>query len=81
MHTNLGNLLRLRERYEEALVQQERSMVDPSWENYSLRGAIHQRLGNTDLAKADYKKARRMQRDKSELAERYDELGVDPGSL
>ena len=48
--------------YDKALVDEERSMSEPSWENHALRAAIYFQTGELKAAKNDYRKARKLLR-------------------
>jgi tetratricopeptide (TPR) repeat protein len=62
--------------YGKALADAERAMAEPDWEVYILRAAILENLGRQKAATADYKKARRLQRDRNELEKRISVLGM-----
>ena len=67
--------------YEQALVEENRSMTEASWENYILRAAIYHRLGETKLARSDYRAARKHQKDREELKLRLSRLGLTPADF
>jgi Tfp pilus assembly protein PilF len=69
------------QQYELALADAAAAMQDPGWEVYLLRAAIYQRQGELKLAKADYRKARRLQRDKPLLQQRIRALGWESGTI
>jgi tetratricopeptide (TPR) repeat protein len=66
------------QQYDLALEDEMEAMAEPSWESHILRAAIYQQQGKVELAKADYRKAKRLQRDKSKLEQRIRVLGLDP---
>ena len=68
---------RLRQ-YDLALADEMEAMKEPSWENHILRAAIYQQQGKAELAEADYRQAKRLQRDKSKLEQRIRVLGLEP---
>jgi tetratricopeptide (TPR) repeat protein len=65
--------------YDLALADAMEAMKEPTWENYILRAAIYQRQGQVDLAQVDYRKAKRLQRDRSMLEQRVRLLGWQSG--
>jgi tetratricopeptide (TPR) repeat protein len=67
--------------YDKALADEQRSMSQPSWENHALRAAIYFQTGDLKAAKNDYKKARKLQRDRKQLQKRFSQLGIDPGDF
>jgi len=67
--------------YDNALADEERSMREPSWENHALRAAIYFQAGELKTAKKDYKKARKLQRDRKQLQKRFSQLGIDPADF
>jgi tetratricopeptide (TPR) repeat protein len=69
------------QQFDRALADSMASMENPSWENYILRAAIYQRQGEAKLAKADYRKAKRLQRDKEKLQQRVRLLGWESGKI
>jgi tetratricopeptide (TPR) repeat protein len=66
------------QQYDLALADEMEAMKEPSWENHILRAAIYQQLGKAELAEADYRSAKRLQRDKSKLEQRIRVLGLEP---
>jgi serine/threonine-protein kinase len=64
--------------YDLALADEMEAMKEPTWENHILRAAIYQQQGKTELAEADYRAAKGLQRDKSILKQRIQVLGLEP---
>jgi tetratricopeptide (TPR) repeat protein len=67
--------------YKYALLEEEKAFEDASWENHLLRAAIYFQLGETEYARADYKKARKLHRDKKAIAKRLNRLGLEHDQL
>jgi tetratricopeptide (TPR) repeat protein len=69
------------EQFDLALTDAMAAMEAPTWENYILRAAIYQRQGKEKLAEADYRKAKRLQRDQEKLQQRVRVLGWESGKI
>jgi tetratricopeptide (TPR) repeat protein len=69
------------EQFDLALTDAMAAMEAPTWENYILRAAIYQRQGKEKLAEADYRKAKRLQRDQAKLQQRVRVLGWESGKI